>query len=120
MSPAAVEKRRKYYAGNRAARCILFASIDTSLAISLFGSNAETVEACDMMREIDGKFNKTSGGLKSLAISKFMQYKYQPKKNAGENLLRFNTILSRLALLKVVIPDDLKITVLLDSLPPGW
>ena len=119
-SAEAKVKRRKYSAGNRAARCILFASIDTSLAVQLFADNAETVEACAMMRDLDGKFNKASGGLKQLAISKFMQYKYQQKKTAGENLLRFNTIISRMALLKVVIPDDLKITVLLDSLPQSW
>ena len=73
-----------------------------------------------MWREIESRFNTTNGGLKQLAISKLMHYKYQANRPAGENLYRWNTILNRIAILGVKIPDDLKITVLLGAHPIQW
>ena len=121
-NPTDAEKlqQRKYDAGNRAARCILFGSLTTALAVSMFSDNADTVEAPEMWRDIIAKFTGTNGGLKQLAISKLMQYKYQQGRTASENLFRFNSILSQLATLGVPIPSDLKITVLLQSLPSSW
>ena len=113
-------QQRKYAAGNRAARCILFSSIERALAVALFSHNSATVEAPEIWRDINGRFNSTNGGLKQLAIAKLMQFKYQQNKAASENLFRFTQILNRIALLGIVIPDHLKITVLLDSLPISW
>ena len=112
--------QKKYDAGNRAARCILFSSMQASLAVALFSHNSDTVEAPDMWRAINERFSNTNGGLKQLAISKLMMYRYIENKSAGENLFRFNQILNRIALLGVKIPDDLKITILLEALPKTW
>ena len=55
-----------------------------------------------------------------MALSKLMLFKYQQNKTANENLFRFTQIITRIAVLGVTIPDDLKITVLLDSLQISW
>lgn len=110
----AIRQQQKYDAGNRAARCILFSSLQQSLAVSLFSDNSETVHAPEMWREILGKFTNSNGGLKQLAISKLMTFKYNEKKTAGENLFRYNPITNYIASLGVKIPDDMKIKVLLE------
>ncbi|XP_028966697.1 uncharacterized protein LOC114828093 [Galendromus occidentalis] len=117
---ASVIQQRKYDAGNRAARCTLFASLQPALAVSMFPGNSATVAASEMWRDITGWFTATNGGLKRLAMSKLTSYAYQPNKTAGENLFRFNQIISRLAGLGMDIPNDLKITFLLDALPSNW
>ena len=113
-------QQQKYDAGNRAARCILFSSLQPALAVSLFADNAETVEAPEMWRDINARFSTTNGGLKQIAIAKFMQYKYQQNKSVSENLFHFSQIQNRIAALGLKIPDDLKITVLLEALPTSW
>lgn len=117
---AGKRQQQQYDAGNRAARCLLFGSLQPSLAVSLFADNSETVEAPEIWRSIIGRFSSTNGGLKQLSLSKLMQYRYQQNKTATENIFRFNQIISHIAALGVAIPDDLKITVLLEALPSSW
>lgn len=85
-------QKRKYEEGNRAARYILFSSLQPALAVSLFAETSETVEAPEMYRIIVDKFSQTNGGLKQLALSKLTHYKYDQSKPAGA-LLRFNQII---------------------------
>lgn len=113
-------QRRKYEEGNRAARFILFSSIEPTLAVSLFSETSQTVEAPEMFRLINDKFRRSNGGLKQLALSKLTRFKYDSNRTAGMNLLRFNQILSSLTGLGVEVAPDLRITILLDALPSSW
>lgn len=119
-TPAGKAQQKRFDAGNRAARHILFASLQTALSVSLFSNDSDTIQASEMWRTIVGNFSKTNGGLKQLAISKFLAYKYRSEKPAADNLFRFDQIVSHNAQLGFTIPEDFKITVLLGSLPSSW
>ena len=73
-----------------------------------------------MWRDITGRFNQTNGDYKQVALEKLRTYKYQQDKPATENILRFNQINKRIQSLGIKVPDDLKITILLASLPASW
>ena len=60
----------------------MFNSLSTALAVSMFADDADSVGAPEMWRDINAKFTGTSGGLKQLAISKLMQFRYQSNKTA--------------------------------------
>lgn len=120
LTPTEKLQQRRYDAGNRAARAILFNSLSTALAVSTFADDAYIVEAPEMCRDINARCTATSGGLKRFAISKLMQYRYQSNKTTSENIFRSNQITEHLATLGVAIPADLKITVLLQALASSW
>lgn len=119
-TPAGKVTYKHFVIGNRAAKYILLNSIDPMLAVSLFSSRADTVDAASIYQEIIDKFDNTNGGLKDIMVAKFMRFKYQESLGAEENLFRFVQICSRAAALGMTIPEDLQVTRLLDSLPTNW
>ena len=82
-----------YLQGNPAARYILMTSMAPSLAVSLFGKKAESVDAASIYRELIEKFEKSNGGLKNIMVAKFMRFKYQDSLTSDANLFKFTQIL---------------------------
>ena len=73
-----------------------------------------------MWRKILSKFSASNGGLKQIAINKFMQLKLEQDKTVSQNMCRFEQIITSIAGLGVTMPSDLKITKLMDAFPSSW
>ena len=119
-TPEGKTQMKNFTIGNRAARYVLMNSIHPNLAVSLFLDNAETVEAQEIWRRIKHSFTKKNGGLKEIALTQFMKFKYEPSVPVGDNLLNFRKIVYRMNSLGVSMDDEVQCTKLLESLPSSW
>lgn len=64
-------QQKNFNIGNKAARYVLFNSIHTELAVEMFASNSQTIEAPEIWRAIKAKFQDTNGLFKSVAMADF-------------------------------------------------
>lgn len=113
-------KRKRYETGNRLARSVLLQCLTPALKVALFGDNVETIDASEMYRTIVSRYTKTNGAYQLVALEKLTTFKYDPNRPAGENLFRFNEINKRIEGLGIPLPEMLKVTLLLGSLPASW
>ena len=111
---------KNFNIGNKAARYVLFNSIDNNLALQLFRDNSTTVEAQEIWRAIEKHFCHSSGGIKEAANQAFLDYRYNDSQSASDNLLRYTNIVQRFISVGGILQEDFQCSRLLNALPKSW
>lgn len=111
------ERKKNYEAGNKAARPILFASLNHQLVVSLFYGQSEEITAASIWSRVTNHFAKQSGVLKDLALTRFMSYRYKTNRSVMDNLNYFKKLMYLVEEAGTVIDRQMSVARLLSSLP---
>ena len=112
--------RDRFDKASDAGKKILFASIHKNLIRTVFFDDASKITVKTCWERLKNGLAKTKAQRKDKAMKEFSNFRFDPRKSATENIIRFQLIRNNLRDTGTIMPADYTCEVLFKALPPKW